>query len=856
MMRNLAIVSPWARSLGVALTLSCASAGVVTGQVDSVQVIPGAHYRAGALKRLVLGSNYRELWTTPLRLPLLQPDTFAGGLTLLQEGGGLQTRSLRFVGRDGAQYVFRSVDKEETELPDDLQETVVSDVIQDQISAKHPAGAPVAAALLEAAGVLHATPVMAVMAPSRVLGEFEDEFSGMLGIIEIRPEDPEDGGRFGDFPRVIGTERLLERLEESPRDRVDAPAYLRARLMDVFLNDWDRHFDQWRWAQEDRGDTRYWLPIPRDRDNAFFDSEGLIAIVGRAWRPFVISFEPDYSQLYGLVHNAQEFDRPVLAQLTRNEWETIASDVQSRLTDAVIADAVAQLPVEYRHSDGAELQAKLLARRDALPEMAHRFYGWIATEAEVEATDEAEWLLVDREASGVRVRLGLGEPGAEAYYDRTFLPTETREVRVYLRGGADRTVVQGAGGGEMLVRIIGGGGDDRLEDLATARGRTVFYDDRGENVVLPGPRTRVDRTSYRPVPFDTILFRNEPPSRDWGGSFSWLATDIDWESEIGPVVQVGPAWIRYGFRRQPFASRSGFHLEYAPYRNRVGVSAMARRIWTGNRGETRLDGRATQISLTRFHGFGNDTAEGDSERFRVWSNELSAKVEFERAFTPSLALWLGPAAALFDPDADVDSPARLLDAPGHQSFGVLGVRAGGDYDVRDDEHYPRRGARVLSSGGFYPLAWGDAPDAFARVHSVATGYLPLPLPLEATLALRLGGERVWGEAPIQYLAHLGGSSSLRGFRRERFTGDAALFGSTELRTRLGKANLRVVRGDFGTILFADAGRVFLDGEDSSDWHTGFGGGLWFGLLDRNYIVRLSYSEGERRRLSVGLGVPF
>jgi hypothetical protein len=149
----------------------------------------GERYRAGALHLLVLGRHYRELWTTPIEVEVLGLSTFAGGITPLQRGGVLSTRSLRFLGADGREYTFRSVDKDPTPLlASVLRGSIVNDIVQDVISAAHPYGALVVAPLLEAVGVLHVTPVPRIMPDTPALGEFRD-FAGVLGLIEERPDE-------------------------------------------------------------------------------------------------------------------------------------------------------------------------------------------------------------------------------------------------------------------------------------------------------------------------------------------------------------------------------------------------------------------------------------------------------------------------------------------------------------------------------------------------------------------------------------------------------------------------------------------------------------------------------------------
>ena len=77
---------------------------------DSVTVTPGA-YGASALYAWLMGSGYRSLWTTPIRVPVANLDDLGGGLTPMRLGGGMTTRTLHMRGTDGRRYVFRSVDK-------------------------------------------------------------------------------------------------------------------------------------------------------------------------------------------------------------------------------------------------------------------------------------------------------------------------------------------------------------------------------------------------------------------------------------------------------------------------------------------------------------------------------------------------------------------------------------------------------------------------------------------------------------------------------------------------------------------------------------------------------------------------
>ena len=166
--------------------------------------------------------------------------------------GRQQTKSLRFSGADGREYVFRSIDKDPSpSLPPELRETYAKHVARDLISAQHPGGSLVVARLRDAAGVLHVTPQLAVMPDDPRLGEFRQEFAGMLGLIELRPtDDPDEAIADGTgMTQVASSEKLFERITEHADETVDSRAFLAARLFDMFVGDWDRHPDQWRWAR-------------------------------------------------------------------------------------------------------------------------------------------------------------------------------------------------------------------------------------------------------------------------------------------------------------------------------------------------------------------------------------------------------------------------------------------------------------------------------------------------------------------------------------------------------------------------------------------------------------------------------
>ena len=161
---------------------------------DTVWVTPRSRFDANVIQRAILGDGYRNLWAMPVQVQILNLQQFAGGLTPTQRGGGLQTPSIRLQSAEGPVFTFRSMDKDAARALDpELRESIAADLAQDFVSAVLPQGALILDRLLEAAGVLHATPQLMLMPDDPRLGEFREDFAGVLGWIEIRADEGPDG---------------------------------------------------------------------------------------------------------------------------------------------------------------------------------------------------------------------------------------------------------------------------------------------------------------------------------------------------------------------------------------------------------------------------------------------------------------------------------------------------------------------------------------------------------------------------------------------------------------------------------------------------------------------------------------
>lgn len=848
------------RGLAASAILLSALAPSLAAQIrttDTITVTLGAEYARGGLHRWLLGDGYRDLWATPVEVPVLDLARTAGGLTPLREGGGTQTSSLRFAGADGREYVFRSIRKDPTSvLPEELRESALSGLIEDQMSTALPIGALLVAPILDAVGVLHATPTFVALPDDARLGEFQPEFGGMVGLFEERPEDDDDLARsFAGADRVESTAKLRQELEENPDVRVDAGAYLEARLLDVFLGDWDRHQDQWRWALLDNAGTKRWLPIPRDRDQALVRFDGVALSMARHLAPQLVNFGPRYPRTVGATWNGRDLDRELLVSLERPAWRAHAERLQGLLTDEVLERAVAVLPAPWAALEGAELLAGLRARRDRLPAMAERYYEHLAEEVDVWATDEDELATVTTTPEGdTRVTLARQRTPDEPWFIRTFDPAETNEVRLYLRGGRDSAVVTAGPAQGLVVRIIGGGNDDVYENRG--REEVRLYDDRGDNRAVSG---RIETRSY-----DDGTVSGDPtvlPHRDWGSRRISLPI-ITGGPDVGLVLGWHGGRIGYGFRRLPWKTRVDWTAAYSTGA-KTGRGTLDLRWMAENSSRfLRATFLASGVEVLRWYGLGNDT-ERDPTRsesfFRTTQHQGRVDLAVGWRLSDEVAVQIGPEASYAVAEIDDGSNSRrfiALDAPfGVGTFGQAGLRGKVTLDTRDVAISARRGQLLEIDAVAWPELF-DIDRGFGQLAGRAATYLSAEGPGRPVLALLAGGTTTIGggdRVPFHNLAILGSSTTLRGFEPARFAGHHAVHGSAELRLQLTSLSL-IIPGRQGVFGFYDGGRVWARGESSNTWHNSVGGGAWFGALTEGAKLSVGFgrsTEGTRLHLDFG-----
>ena len=486
---------------------------------DSTKTLAaGRNYSKSKFGRFIFGDHYRSEWLTPVEIRYLDLENYAGGLTPLRKGGGKQTISLRFLGADSLEYTARSIDKDPSKaVPIMFRGTVVTEVLQDQISSAHPYGALAVPPLAEATGVFHTNPEIVYIPDSPLLNEYQEEFADMLVLLELRPDgDLSEYERLGNITNSIGTPKMLDELYEDNDNSVDQEQYLRSRLLDWYIGDWDRHDDQWRWGEVDKPEGgKLYLPIPRDRDQVFVQMDGLLPYLWtKSFQMKKIQhFGSEAPSLLGIHWQARNLDRLMLNQLEKSDWERISLKMVGQLTDEVIEKAMAQLPPEVYPISGETIENKLKARREFLVREALKYYDMTAGHVFVPGSEDDEFFDIERLPNGkleVSVFKLKNDALQQEIFNRVFDPSETKEVWIYGLDGNDKFHIRGEQKEGIKLRISGGEGqDDFLDESLVEEGRkmTTIYDtDKLNNTFVKGENTKLRIGDNYMRPFNYHLF--------------------------------------------------------------------------------------------------------------------------------------------------------------------------------------------------------------------------------------------------------------------------------------------------------------------------------------------------------------
>jgi hypothetical protein len=826
---------------------------------DSVTIAAAPGFKAGSFKRTMWGDNYRNEWAAAIKIPVFDIGKEKGGLKAVQRGGRLQSKSLRLEDAEGRQYVLRSIVKyPERILPPEFRQTFIKNNLVDAISASYPYAALSVPIMATAAAVPHAHPKIVYLPDDPRLGIYRSDFANGMYLFEER----EPGG----LKKTYSTPKVLQEIQEDNDNTIDQQATLRARVLDMFMMDFDRHEDQWRWGRTDKGKGKSYYPIPRDRDQPFFTNQGVFPrIISRSWiQPRFQGFRVKAKNINTFNFNGRYFDRLFLTALSKQDWANAADAFLPAMTDSVIEAALHQQPVEIQSYNTEKIIRMLKERRNYLKDELLQYYRFLAKEVDVYGSDKKEFFRINRNNDGsVSVQVFKltkeGELGTKNF-DRRFYPSETSEIRLWGMGGDDVFDVKGSARKTILVRIIGGQGNDKMTIDASAPARkTRIYDLSTEQNSIEGKGSWLNKLDNDPSV-------NEPSPRAFKYDVLMPMIAATYNPDDGIFLGATLKYTKNGFRKQPYKFVHQWKASYAFATGAYNFSYNMDAIDVIGKADLELHAlfRAPN-NTSNFFGIGNETVfdKTNGKKIRYYRSRYNI---IEGAallrFNPSshISVLAGPVFQHYNIDSS-DNENRILSSgtvPGVDPNTVYDSKsyAGGRVQVNIDY----RNNKTITTRGFYWQSYFQSAKGLtgsssniSQLGTDLSAYISFSKAAKLVIAGRVGAGFNFGKYEFFQAQYLGGTENLRGFRRNRFGGDNMLFSNIDIRLNLFDFRGYLIPGSLGIIAFNDIGRVWVEDEKSSTWHHGYGGGIWLAPAKR-YVLALCVAnsrDGALPFLSLG-----
>jgi hypothetical protein len=814
---------------------------------DTVNAAASEKYaNTSPVQRLIMGTNYRKEWAALVTMKVFHILEEKGGLTITGLGGGKQTRSLRLVDTKGREWTLRSIDKDPTKaIPENFRNSIGQEIVQDLVSTAHPYSAMAIPDLAEAVDVVVAKPEFFFVPDDPALGFYRPLFANTVCMLESRNPTPD-----GSDARSTG--KLLEKMVEDNDHKADQKAVLRARLLDMLVADWDRHFDQWRWGTKDTGRGKIYYPIPKDRDQAMAWSNGLLVkYASQNKLPFLKGFRYTIPKINWLNWTARDFDRTFLNQLSAEEWRQIIKEFQADLTDSTMNIAVRRFPPEIYAIDGKIITAKLISRRGLMEKQGMRYYHFLSHYVNIVGSNKPEYFRISSEPDG-RLKVSVYERKNKVdtnylLYRRTFDHKDTKELRLYGLNGNDLFETDGNVSSRIKVRIIGGKGNDTFD--IKGRVPTQLYDlDTSANFVVHKSHTRLFFSSLPEV-----------------NQFNWTENQYaavrfprltaSYNNEDGFFIGMGYWRKTFGFRKNPFATYNRFAVDYA-FRGAYKLKYEGEFNHLFRNTDLMVQGEYIDPSLNNFFGLGNNTVIDKSKSIRYYLARyryMDASVLLRRRYFDKISVMIGPYFYQYWNHPE-DNKGKILQYPSLISLDSAEVYTkksylGGKFAIEvnnlNSELFPTRGIQWTTElSSLAGLTKGSSP--VTKLTSDMVIYASLNSPTRLVSVIRLGWGHIFNNHFEYFHAlNLGANNFLRGFRKDRFSGSSLAYGSLELRIKLFESRWYIIPGDFGILGFEDAGRVGMVNQSSGRWHSATGAGLYY--VPYNMVIvsaSVAYSKEE------------
>lgn len=825
--------------------------------------------RSGVFKTL-WGQHYRKDYGTKVKLQVALLDTLYEGLKPIRKGGGHQTNSLRLETSDGREFVMRAAKKSalrfiqyflfKTEyLNPDLEDIYFIQLLQDYWTTANPFASLTVGDLADALDIYHANPEIFYVPKQSALGIYNEGYGNKIYFIEERiTDDHNEVASLGLSDKIESTLDLLDELRRKDKIEINESLYIRTRLFDNVIGDWDRHADQWRWSvrKQDNGIKMY-EPIPRDRDQAFSDFDGFMLGALTLLTPplrFMQRYDETYNHTKWFNDAGDDLDMALLKNHQIDDWLREADFIENNLNEEVIDKAFERFPEEINQDKVDRIKSAMLGRIKNIKKNAENLHDFLKSNVLITGTDKDDHFVITRKPGGITnvkiYRISKGNKGIK-FWDVDYNSNVTKELWVYGLDDKDVFEVKGRGDKFLRIKIIGGQNNDtyRIENSKKVR----VFDQKSKPNTFEA-RTRKTLTDD----YDLNTYNYKKNRRD----LSQFVPLIEFNPDDGLGLGLSYAYTKNSLWKNPFTQNHNLSLKYFSSTSGIEFEYNGEFANVFDKANLGIETRYSSPNYaTNFFGLGNQTPNFDDDldfdfnRVRIEQFKITPSLIFRGYHGSKIDLKVGYEYNKVEQTENrfIETATINQEVFSGQSFGS--VEATYEYQNFDNETNPKSGLGIGLRGGYKLNLKEDRsfpyiiPELRLTTKIDSKGILVYATKLKAHFNLS-------NDFEFYQAASLGDGDGLRGFREERFSGKSSFYHNSDIRLSLGKIRNSILPIWFGAYGGFDYGRVWIPAEESNVLHTSTGGGLYFNLAGFTTANIAYFSSKDGGRINIRFSLAF
>lgn len=826
--------------------------------------------KTGKFYSWLWGNHYRKYYALPITADTKDLSDLNPGFSPFREGGGNQSNSLRLKTSDGQEYVMRGIKKsavrflnaqafKKNSFGNELNNTFPERFLLDFYTTNHPFTGLAVNNMINKLGIFHSNPQLFYVPKQKSLGRYNQNFGDELYIIEERfSSDPKTLQSLDNASDILSTSDVLKNMRRDGKYLVDQDLYIRARIFDMLIGDWDRHEDQWKWAEYKVGDKVLYKPIPRDRDQAFsnYDGAAFKVIMNIPAIRHMKSFKDDIKSVRWMNMEPYPIDLILLKRATQEDWLSQAKYIQENLSDADIDHAFDNLPKEVQDETITNIQRKLKIRKAKLEDYAKTYFDVLQEKIPLTGTINKDKFVITKNQNSVEVKQYQIDKNKseELVFEKKYDDTRTKELWIYGLEDDDIYEVSGEGQSKINIRLIGGYNHDTYN---VENGKKVkIYDFKSQKNTYDAKSA----TKHITNDYDVNTYNWKHPKYNFFAGYPMANFNPDDGIILGFVANYtinnfirDPFTQKHSVSANYYTSTGGFNVGYK------GIFKKAIRGWDAG-----IDAMYTTPFFARtYFGLGNESVNNVDEDDRDYNRVRISQFKF----APSISKksWLNFKHQFqfnFEHSKVQLNDDRYIAIDKDVNPEVFGGQqfAGANYTFSfknlDKNAFPTLGLEFILNAG-WKANISEFNQNFANINGTINLFHRIDkrgrfVFANSSSAMMINNNNF----EFYQAAAIGGNNGMRAYRNERFAGKSYIVNNSEIRWDFGRVKNNIVPTNMGVLVGYDLGRVWIDGEKSDKWHQGVGAGFWMSLLD-TFSARVDYFIGEDGgRISGGVGLIF